>query len=300
VRESKNAIALLITLMFVMVITVAIGFGLQQVNSASKILKEENFMYQSTLIVEDILGILKASPDIKKIADSNSSNDLYMFLSQVAFIPFNVSDMEIILKISSARAKFNPSHLQNDLNSSNKMRDYLNSYGVNSQYLEILADNFGGIKDDNSYNSRIFDEKPSLFREYIASSEHLKQINDFYTQEYKDNSLSKIDFNNLFYFGSDENTTIDLNYATPEVWEMMLGVSRERAEALSLGGGLYESSEDLALNDEEKSSLRLFKADYFVPILLIEVEISNKIESAKISFEYDIENSKGSNFVYKI
>ena len=89
-RQSKNAIALLVTVMFVIVITVAIGFGLKQVNIATQVIKKENFMYQSTLIVEDVLKILKTSPDINRLRDSNSSAELNIFLSQAAFIPFEV------------------------------------------------------------------------------------------------------------------------------------------------------------------------------------------------------------------
>lgn len=297
-KKSKKGIALLITVMFVIVITVAIGFGLKQVNTAASVIQKENFMYQSTLLVEDVLNILKKSPDIKSVVDSNSSDNLYIFLSQAAFIPFEVSGLEIILKVSSARAKFQPSQLDN--NNSSLMRQYLNNYAINSQYVEILADNFGGIKEDNSYNSRIFDEKPYLFRDFIASSAHLQEINEFYTKEYNENSLSNIDFDNLFYFGSDSNVSIDLNYATPEVWELMLGTTRARAEELSLGGGAYASIADLGLNDDEIRNLGLFKTSFFEPILFVEVEIAQNKSSSKISFEYDIRAQKGSNFVYEI
>ncbi|MDQ7066928.1 MAG: hypothetical protein Q9M40_02380 [Sulfurimonas sp.] len=57
-KRSKHAIALLITVMFIIVITVAIGVGLKQVNSASFQMKNEKFMYQSRLLIEDILKIL--------------------------------------------------------------------------------------------------------------------------------------------------------------------------------------------------------------------------------------------------
>jgi len=297
-KQSKNAIALLITLMFVIVITVAIGFGLKQVNSSAEIIKEEKFIYQSRVLVEDVLNILRSSKDIKKIADSNSSEELYLFLSQVAFIPLEYKDLKIVLKISSARAKFNPSMLES--NNSLLMRHYLNKYGVNAQYIEVLADNFGGIKDDNSYNSRIFEENPSLFREYIATLAHLKVINEFYIKEYNENALLKIDFNSLFYFGADKNTSIDLNYASAEVWKLILGVSTERAEELLLGAGTYETKEDLDLSDEEAQNLELFKTDCFEPILLVEIELNESKNYSTISFEYDISTQKGSNFVFKI
>jgi len=297
-HNKRRGIALLITLMFVIVITVAIGFGLKQVNESSKIIKQENFLYQSTIIVEDILKILQNSQDVKRIVDSNNSSEFYIFLSQAAFIPFEVSGLEVVLKISSARGKFNPSQL--DQNSSELMRQYLNNNGVNGQYLELLVDNMSKIKVDNSYNSRIFDEEPNLFRDYIASSKHLQKINNFYAKEYNDNALSNIDFDNLFLYTSDKNTTVDLNYATREVWELFLGASKERAEFLSDNSGFYDSLESLELNDAEKENLAHFKTSFFEPTLFIEIDISENGVSSKISFEYDIKNKRGSNFAYQI
>lgn len=297
-RSSKNAIALLITVMFVIVITVAIGIGLKQVNSATTLVKNENFMYQTTLIVEDILAILQNSPEIKQVVENNSSSDLYLLIAEAGFIPFEIDGLEIVMKMSSARGKFNP--LEIDDNNTQALQIYFNNYNVNSQYVNILRDNISGIKEDNSYNSVIFDENPYLFRDYITSSAHLKKINDFYSREYNDNALSKINFDALFYYSKDSNISIDLNFATTEVWEMMLGCQKERAELLSSGAGSYTKLEDIGLEDDEKEYLKGFKVSYFKPILFVELEISRDNVHSKVTFEYDIEKNKGSNFVYEI
>ena len=297
-NSSRNAIALLITLMFVIVITVAIGVGLKQINDASKILKSENFMYQSSIIIEDVLNILKSSPDVARVADSNSSDELYILLSSASFIPFESSGLEIVLKLQSARAKFNPAQL--DANTTESFVDYLNNKMVNSQYLEILFDSVSGVKEDNSYNSAIFEENPYLFRDYIASAKHLKKINDFYAEEYNDNSLEKIDFDNLFYFTQDKNMSIDLNYATTEVWELLLGSTPERAEFLSSNAGAYTDDASLNLDDSELERLKKFKTSFYQPIVLVEIDMRRDDSHSTIQFEYDIKEKKGSNFVYEL
>jgi len=286
--------------MFVIVITVAIGFGLKQVNKASKIVKNENFMYQSQIIVGDVLNILQTSQEVKMIGDDNSTSELFLFLSQAAFIPFESSGLEIIMKISSARAKFNPLLLKANQVRQDAMKQYLNNYMINSQYVDILVDNISGIKEDNSYNSSIFDENPYQFRDYIASAKHLEKINDFYTKEFNDNTLSKIDLSNLFYYSDDNSTKIDVNYATPEVWEMLLTTTKGRAEFLSNGAGSYVDEASLGLNSDELERLALFDVSYFEPILFVELEISQNGTSSSVSFEYDIKEKKGSNFVYEL
>ncbi|MDF1883060.1 hypothetical protein JHD49_03825 [Sulfurimonas sp. SAG-AH-194-C21] len=296
-RQARHGIALLITIMFVIVISVAIGFGLKQVNKASSIVKNENFMYQSRIIVEDILKILKTSPDIKSLADTNSSEILFLFLSQSSFIPFESSGLEIIIHLSSAREKLNPLALKNSQERQDSIKQYFNNYNINSQYVDLLLDNMSGIKEDNSYSSMIFDENPYLFRDYITSAEHLELINDFYLKEYNDNSLSKIDFNNLFYYSTDENMSIDVNYATTEVWEMLLLTSKARAEFLSNGRGAYTDLASLNLDEDEKTQLALFPISYFEPVLFVRLEIKKEQSTAEISFEYNIRTKQESNFL---
>ena len=297
-KQERKAIALLITVMFVIVITVAIGFGLKQVNKASALVAQENFMYQSQVIIEDVMSILKSSQEIQLVVDSNTSDALFLLVSQAGFIPFESNGLEIVLKIRSAREKFNPAQL--DENRTVLLKQFMNNYRINSEYVDILADCIGGIKEDNSYNSRIFDEKPYLFRDYVASPKHLEEINDFYTKEYSDNALAEINFDNLFYYSSDRNVSIDLNFATTEVWEMILTTSKEKAELLSAGMGSYTSVDDLNLNDDELRNLSMFKYSFFEPILFVELDLMQNGASSRVSFEYDIKEKKGSNFVYEI
>ena len=295
----RKGIALLITLMFVIVITVSLGYALTQVNNASDTLKQEKFLYQTSFIVEDVLRMLKNAPQVQEIVDSNSSESLGLLLTQSMYIPLNLEDTKLVLKISSARSKFNPKNFT--VKNLPIMKQYLNVNMVNSEYGDILFDAISGIKDDNSYNSRIFDENPNLFRDYIVSSAHLKQINNFYTKEYNDDALKNIDFDQLFCYGEDTNTSVDLNYATAELWEMMTGTNKERASELQANGfGAYASFEDLGLNTTELASLKKFKTSFFEPILFIELDIQKDKNQAKISFEYDIAQKKGSNFVYEI
>lgn len=296
-RSQKNAIALLITVMFVIVITLAIGFGLSQVNKAAQIVKDESFLYQTSIIVEDVLKILKTSPDIARAGDANASEELFTLLS-LPPMPFESSGLEIMLTFHSARSKFIPASL--DIKKIEALKEYVSNKMINIGYVDILLDNVGGIKADNSYSSTIFDENPYLFRDYIASAQHLEQINDFYQREYNDNSLKNLQFENLFYFSADKNTSIDLNYATSEVWELMLNTTKERAEYLVQNAGAYESEESLNLTSEELVNMKRFATSFFEPILLVDIEIKQNGSSGHISFEYDINSKKESNFVYEI
>jgi len=304
----KNAIALLITMLFIMAITVSMGIGLKYVNEASNEVGSENFMLQTSVILDDVLTLLKTSKELNAIVEDGSGDAFYMFLAQSEFIPFESSGIKISLSLKSARAKLNPNILVDanksvNLEKVNALRQYFSNKMINQSYVDFLIDNMSNIKEDFSYNSDIFNDKPYLFRDYISSYEHLDEINDFYEKTFHENSLKNVDFKNLFYFSADTNSSIDANYATAEVWELMLGCDKLRAEQLTLEAGSYTDEKSLNLSDDEKDKLFVFQdllkyeAQFF---LAVSVEIMQNTQSAKINFEYDIRNHKGYNFNYEI
>ncbi len=285
-----------------MLITVSIGIGLKQVNKASSYLQNEKFLLQTTVIVDDALKLLQTSKELELI---DSSETLALFLSEASIIPFEASGIKIILEISSARSKFNINSLIKPDNSLNQekvdsLKWYVSNYMVNVSFVDILLDAMGKVKEDMSYNSDIFYEKPYLFRDYIVSYKHFSELSDFYTNSYHDNNLKEIDFKNLFHFSRDVAYKIDLNYATQSVWEMILGTDKLRAKELSLNSGAYASIEDLDLMDEEKTALARYETSFFEPFIDVVLTVIQDDISAEIRFEYDIENKKGSNFVYDI
>jgi len=301
----KNGIALLITMLFIIAITVAIGVGFKQINLASKSVNSEAFMIETDIILDDVLNILQDSKELDLIIKSKDKNiqreAFYIFLSQTAFIPFESEDIKMSLEISSARAKFNPNTLLNKKGTQDALITYLNLYEINAQYVNMLKDLMGGIKEDFSYNSDIFNQKPYLFRDYIVSQAHLNEINNFYIQTYRENKLKNIDFKNLFYYSKDKKKyTLDLNYATTPVWQLLLGCDKIRAQQLHDEAGAYSSIKDLVLSDDEKLSLKNFKTSFFEPIIYVKVEIIKNGLNTQIMFEYNLTTKKGTNFVYEI
>ncbi len=299
----KRGIALLITILFVMAISISIGIGLKYVNKASAEVENENFLFRTRVITDDILKLLKSSKELDALINDSSIEGLFMFLSQSGFIPLEISDLKISMEISSARAMFNPNTLCDGNNTIawkkvDALKEYMSKHHISQVYTDILLDNVN--PSSLSYNTSLFDENPELFRDYIASNTHLEKLNDFYTQRYYDNKVKEINLDKLFYPSPDRHTRIDLNYATSEVWEMMLGVDTVRAEHLSLGGGGYTNLESLGLNEEEKKSLSRFEVSYFEPVLDIKLQIIQNDKSAHIRFEYDIKNKQGLNFSYAI
>jgi len=294
--EKRSGIALLLTVFFIMLITMSLGVGLKYINSSSKSMQNESFMLQSRVIVDDFLKILKTSPDLAAVKDTDT---LAIFLAQSSLLPFENNDVKVLVQISSARSKIDPSILL-DKSKMELFKSFLINKMINIEYADLLSDVLGGIKEDGVYNTDIFNEYPDLFREYLASAKHLNRVNEIYMNKYHDNSIEAVDFEELFYMSNEHNRTVDLNYATPLAWQYMIGCDKIRAESIVEGWGTYTSTDDILLSDDENASLSKFNVSFFEPIVNVKISINKKNENAVIIFEYNITSKKGSNFVFKV
>lgn len=299
--QRRNAIALLITIMFVMIISVAIGYELMQVKKATDIVRSENYLYEDNMLLDDVLNILKTSPELLRLADNNSSDDLYIFLQTYSFLPLELKDAKLLISLKSARSKLNI----NSLNKTNEalFRQYFNILMVGDDYVDVLKECMRKNQAPNEYNnytSALFDANPTLFRDYIASQRHLKMLNAFYKREYGDENLKNVPFEKLFSYGAYANEAVDANYLTSEIWQLMLDVSKERAEELVAAEGSYKTVADLHLSTQEVQNFQKFKTTFFAPYLLVEVSIVREKSVSKIRFIYDIKSKRGYDFVFKV
>ncbi len=294
----KNAIALLITVMFVLAITASIAFGLKKINTMATLAKEDISLYQNSSLMQDVLKILRTSPEIQKFSDAKNANEFFTFLHSSAHFPLQMKDTKVIISLQNARAKFNLSSLAGK--NIEQLKKYFNTKMVNPQYVDILLDAMSGVKEDNNYNTPLFNEHPNLFRDYIASQEQIDIINTFYKKEYHTNDIDTIAFEKLFYYSHDKNTSIDLNFATPQTWELMLSCSKERAKTLALNAGEYKTKNDLNLDTTELENLETFHISFFEPILLVTLDISKEAYHTVAQFEYNIKTKEVDNFAYKI
>ncbi len=301
----RRAVALLITLFLVLLMSIAVGVGLKSAVKAKESVQKEAFMIQSAMLVEDVLAMLKGSPELRQITDSNTSSALFAFLSSASVIPFQSGDVRVLVSLQSARGHFNINALK-DANQTKanekaaRLEELFLRHELTSQLVAYIQDAMGGIKADGSYKSDLFLERPELFRDYIASPHHLEKILLVYGQKYHINPYSKLNFDTLFSFEKEPKTKVDLNYATPEVWELLIGASRERARALYEKEGSFETLEDVGLDAKEKEMLALFDYSFFEPVIRVHIDIVEGNIKGMIEFEYDLRTQKAGNFVYEI
>ena len=280
----KRGIALLITLFFVMAITLSMGIGFKYIKDTKDSVSEEQFLLQTSALVDDIQNILKNSKQLKEI---KNSEDLSIFLAESSFIPLQYKNTQITLEFSSARGRLNINVLK-DKQRLEIFKNYLLSKMVVVEFADILLDSMSGIKEDLSYRTDIFNDNPNLFRDYVASDEHLDKLVQIYKNKYHDKHIEDLKMEKLFFADKDTTTKVDLNFATSEVFQLMLGCSKERADELNTNAGSYKKLEDLHLNDDEKKMISKFKYSFYEPHLNIKLSTSQNNKHQSIEFRYDL------------
>lgn len=301
--QKRSAIALMITLLFIVGITAALTLSLSYVNRSNQKIQESRFLIQCNSVVEDILKFLKESPDVKQIKDAESFNFL---LLTAGMIPLEYQSLRVFIEIKSARGKFNI----NSLATSQKLRDsfinYLARYNIaDATYVTaLLVDSTRGGMNDSSvlYESDIFDEKMWLYRDKIASQKQLHEILDFYVKNRHDPAIYEVPWEDLVRFGDKNDTKLDVNYMTSDVWQMCVPTLEvDAAEEMADHFAVFTKFGDLGLAKEEYRDLKeIYKGTFYEPIVEVNIDVEDRNSTAKIKFEYDLKKKKANNFEFHI
>jgi hypothetical protein len=289
------------TLFFIIAVTVIVGVSLSQFRGAQTQLRQEHFLIQSAITLEDVLGIIQKSD----FGDINDTASMDLFLSTAAFIPLETEDLHGMIAIKSSRGKVNI----NALADSRPLQDALITYLTDPLYqvqdpgylVDLLIDCSRGDKE--VYLTEIFNDMPWLHRDGIVSEAHLRQILDYYARNRHDGGIYEIPWGELVRFGDRSDDALNVNYMTPQVWKMLQPMLMpEQIEVLTSGIIPYESADDIELPAETVQELvNDFNILYFTPqvdvTLMLETEDEEK---TSIIFEYDMSTKQARKFKYVI
>lgn len=283
----RSGIALLITLFFIMAITVAVGVSLTQFKEGRTHLDKQRFMVQCSAVLSDVVSLLQTAPMINEVSDADS---LKMLLDSGGLIPLEADGLQLLIRVKSARGTLNINTLAASEPFQQALNAYLLRYNVQDvTYLnDLLIDSMRG--EQPSYRTELFYEKPWLYREGIADRRHFEQLLDYYVQTRFDESVKKVPWEALVHFGNSNTSGVDANYVSSELWKLMLpDIQDEKAQLLAEGLEVYRELKDLELGDEDIKRLGNYGIEFYKPVLGVELTVVQAEEEAKIIFEYTID-----------
>lgn len=297
----RNGIVLLVTLFFIMAVTVVLGVSLSLFRGAQEQLEQERFLVQSAITLEDILRIIKNST----FGDVNDTASLDLFLSTASAIPLEAENLHGMIALKSTRGRINLNTLAASRPFQNALVAYLSGplYQVQDpDYLvDLLIDCMGGEKD--AYLTELPTDMPWFYRDAIVNDAQLQQLLDYYARKRHDGSVYTVPWSELVRFGDRSDTALNANYMTPEVWTMLQPtLLPEQIETLTSGLTLFDSADDFGLPDETvQQMIGDFNIVYYTP----QIEVSLQLETeegyqSSIIFEYDMKTKQARKFDYAI
>ena len=281
----RKSIALLVTLFFILSISVVVSYILEIQTRSFELLETSKDITQLQALSLDIKKIIKKIPQIN---DINSSEDLADFLDNFSQIPLLISDDLVAnIEISSAASKINI-NLFSKWTAKQKeiFLNYLqNRYQLSQPqfFLDIIQDLTTNKK--NYYPlTPILNDNPKFGKSGIYDFDEFMIAVDYYIKNSLDFHILNVPWRKIITFSGNE---IDLNQMDKELWYLFLP-NRGEDEIENLKSNIYEKIDDVDISDEEKKILKSFNVKTFVPKIDIKIEIKNK----KIEFEYDISKKK--------
>lgn len=298
-EKERSGIVLLMTLFFVMAITVVVGVSLSNLQAGNAKVQEARFLAQSAITTEDTIAMFSG---METLLDGNSTLGFNIFLQTVAAIPLNNGDYEGLVSIESARGRLNINTLAGSPEFQQALLRYLQIHEVEDpQYVvTLLLDCMGGTRA--FYNSDIFERAPWLFRDRIVDGKHLHKILEHYVFNRNDAAVYNVPWEKLFRYDLNTSNELDANYVSDELWTMMLAETPvEHPPAFPEGVDLYENAEDLELDPEIVTRLTEgFHLGFYSPTIQVHLQLRNASEEAEITFEYDILKKQAKEFKYVI
>jgi hypothetical protein len=125
----KKSIVLLITLLFISILSVLI---LKNMDDSQKLIKSASF---DKSISQVLVTIENINQEIPRFLQKNKDN-IDDILAQTSVLPFNFNNVDILLNISEYTPKeFNLNHLPKDIRSNS---DFLNNVGFSYEFFQIV------------------------------------------------------------------------------------------------------------------------------------------------------------------
>jgi hypothetical protein len=282
----RPGIALMITLFFIMAITVAVGISLTVYNQGKNVEAQYRLLAQTAMSVDDVVRLLQEGQMFAEVKDAAT---LKALLELTEAIALDYEGLEVMVSMRSARAGVNINALAASEALQEKFTRYLMRYNVQDpQYLtDLLLDCMQG--EQATYRTRIFDAMPQLYRVRIASAEHLEQILEYYIKQRFDLAVRDIPWQELFWFDDHEVQAADLNHMSAHAWQLLFpDMPDETITLLSGSGQVYTTYDELPLRDEDVRQLQSMNIKLYVPVVWVELELFSAGAVAEVALEFDI------------
>lgn len=299
----RNAIALLITLALVGVITALIAVSSAILEHAYKRIHNKQLLVQSNVMFNHFMELFKSNS-----ADVSDPFTLELFLMVPLSFQSEATGLKLEATFESAATAPNINHLIKDINQTNAepqvaYADYLDRilaiYDVSDRILlaALIEDTLDTDHEERVPGSEIALSDPFFIEGKIHDINHLLQVIEVYKLQTKDTQVDNIAWKKLFVFDGDK---VDVNYITPE---SLMAVNPEFDEMQTLElttqkTDTYESLEAFALDSEMAERFKELNIDVYAPLVRGTLTLTDGDKHIGITFLYNFETKEVSSIEF--
>ena len=299
----KKAIALLITLSLITIISVIVSKIITIMDNSLKEINKREALIQFDTLFNDIKKILDRS-----VTDINDSTSLELLF----LLPYSFNDIEsginINIEMESDSSKINPNLLMdvnrskiNDENHGEQINKDIYSlfdrillnYNIQNRelFLSMLLDTIDEDKEERYPNSEIANFNHFFQNGEIINMRHFKQIIKRYRDLTLDKNIDNIPWDMLIGFRSK---IIDFNYITPELLSFLLpSLDKESLYKITLNKLVtYDNFDELELPNDLNEQLKRYNIKFFSPEIWCIIDFQFNEYSKNISFQYNLKEKK--------
>ncbi len=287
--KNKPAVALMITLAIIAVMTQIIYLTFTYLEKTKKSDNEIEQLIQANITIKNIekmvIGFMK---------DINSSKEIKV-LYELPIVFDLENNATISLTIQPDTNVINVNKLidkNGETNESYRMvfDNILLSYEIDNPHLfmDLLLDTIDRDDVSRSYQTEIKEVQPLFNDGGVINLKHFKQILDYYYKKTDDKKIYKIRWEEYIGFSGDK---IDFNFISPELLTKLDdGIGEEKAKEILNGKKIYKKLEDINLEKDIINNLKKFPLVFFNLSFICSGSFTSKENGVGFSFHYDKKN----------
>lgn len=293
ILKKRAGIVLLITLFFIVLITLLIGENFKTTQKQFENSTKLNFLTQSNLLLLDLERAFQ-----KSVANIGNRDDLNVLLNMPFDFSDKSSDIDFSLKFKSAQNGLHFGRLNDNNDTIAEMYQEVLGYILRDAnvydpmfFIALLQDTY-----DKDTEERIFGSELSLrdnrFRNgSLDSKKQFDTILDFYAKEREDTNIYNISWDEIVSFRDRE---VDINYISPLLLRALLPTmpSYQATSLTTQKEELISSIDELDIYESQKERLKIFNVVSYGPSLECSVEFRLRDDILLADFIYNIGDKK--------
>lgn len=263
-KHLKDGVVLLVTIMLILLLMGIVSLFLKSSHKTQKNVNYISALNQTNFLTYSLLKYIKTLKLTEEV----------LFYAAQTPIPLSIEKTDFLLTLDSAQNKIS-------------LSDYISSMDKNSFYVSLFVEYLQSKGLDN----------PMVFLDILKKSkdQNMQEIFDIYFLRTSDNSVYKLDIDEIFFYNGEAYSPMDINFLNYEQLHLILSDANTYIlKTIAKHEKLYTKFSELPFSKvylkqlEKKHLLQSFTTK--TSIVKLDIDIKNARFRVHVVIYYDLKN----------